>query len=208
MCSTWHEPPASSGSFAAFEELPRHHCARARLACWCAVPAVSLDAADVRPRCDWDSQLERWVGVAVVVACVVLIFAVSNYGMFRWPPWHMGHGALFDNTTTNGGDMGAHVWWPWFMREHWFGRFRLAGWSPDWYAGFPVGQFYFPLPALLIDLFAIVMPSNVAFTLVTVSGSLLLPIAAYQFGRCLRFPWPAPPLFALVTLRYVFETRR
>ena len=29
-------------------------------------------------------------------------------------------------------------------------RGGVAGWSPDFYAGFPAGQFYFPLPALLI----------------------------------------------------------
>ena len=48
--------------------------------------------------------------------------------------------------------MGAHVWWPWYLEEHWFGQFRLSGWSPDWYAGFPVGQYYFPLPAVLVAL--------------------------------------------------------
>ncbi len=57
-------------------------------------------------------------------------------------------GDLFQNTTTNGGDMGAHVWWPWFLEHHWFPKFRLSGWAPDWYAGFPVGQYYFPLPGV------------------------------------------------------------
>ena len=42
--------------------------------------------------------------------------------------------------------MGAHVWWPWFLEHNWFPKGRLSGWSPDWYAGFPVGQYYFPLP--------------------------------------------------------------
>ena len=61
-------------------------------------------------------------------------------------------GDLFANTTTNGGDMGAHVWWPWFLEHHWFPKVRLSGWAPDWYAGFPVGQYYFPLPALMVAL--------------------------------------------------------
>ena len=46
--------------------------------------------------------------------------------------------------------MGAHVWWPWFLERHWFAKGRLSGWAPDWYAGFPVGQYYFPLPAVMI----------------------------------------------------------
>ena len=36
--------------------------------------------------------------------------------------------------------MGAHVYWPWFLEHNWFPKFRLSGWSPDWYAGFPVGH--------------------------------------------------------------------
>src|SRR5256885_6519244 len=128
--------------------------------------------------------IEEVVGFAVLVVCFGVILAALHPSL------------LVANTTPAGGDMGAHVWWPAFLRDHWFNHFRVAGWSPDWYAGFPVGQFYFPLPALLIDLFALVMPYNVAFKLITVSGTLLLPIAAYQFGRALKFPWPAPPLFA------------
>ncbi len=113
------------------------------------------------------------------------------------------------NTTTNGGDMGAHVYWPKFLAEEWFTRFRVQGWSPHWYSGFPIGQFYFPLPALAIaflDFFAFV-PYNVAFKLVVVSGPIALPLAAYYFGSKLRFPWPAPPLFAIVAVRYLFEVR-
>ena len=48
--------------------------------------------------------------------------------------------------------MGAHVWWPWFLEHNWFPKLRLSGWSPDWYAGFPVGQYYFPLPAVMVAL--------------------------------------------------------
>ena len=140
--------------------------------------------------------IEDILGLAVMIVCVGVIVASLHPNL------------LVRNTTANGGDMGAHVWWPAFLRDHWFNHFRLAGWAPDWYAGFPVGQFYFPLPALLIDLLSIVMPYDIAFKLVTVSGPLLLPIAAYTFARTLRFPWPSPPLFALATLRYVFETRR
>src|SRR5882757_9789233 len=139
--------------------------------------------------------IENVLGWVVVLVCVGVVLAALHPSL------------LVRNTTPNGGDMGAHVWWPAFLRDHWFTHLRLAGWAPDWYAGFPVGQFYFPLPALLIDALALVMPYNVAFKFVTVSGSLLLPISAYVFARALRFPWPSPPLFALAMLRYLFETR-
>ncbi len=105
--------------------------------------------------------------------------------MRLWPIWDFHFGYLFANTTTNGGDMGAHVWWPWYLEHHWFPKLRLSGWSPDWYAGFPVGHYYFPFPALLIALLDKIpfVPYNVAFKLVTVSGPLLLPASAYTFAR-------------------------
>ena len=45
--------------------------------------------------------------------------------------------------------MGAHVWFPAYLRDHLLPRWRVAGWSPDWFGGFPAGQFYFPVPALV-----------------------------------------------------------
>ncbi len=113
---------------------------------------------------------------------------------------------LFEDTTPNGGDTGAHVWWPAFMRDHVFPDLRLSGWAPDWYAGFPVGHFYFPIPALLIVALDLVLPYNVAFKLVTALGPVLLPVAAYTFGRAIRAPWPAPPLMAVATLPFLYFT--
>ena len=132
-----------------------------------------------------------------------------NPGMQFWPLSEFRFGYLFADTTTNGGDMGAHVWWPRYLKEHWFGQFRLSGWSPDWYAGFPVGHYYFPLPAVLIALVDLVpfVPYNVAFKLVTASGPLLLPAGAYAFARGLRAPWPAPPAFAIAATGMLVQTR-
>ena len=50
--------------------------------------------------------------------------------------------------------------------------------------GFPVGQYYFPLPAVMVAVLDHVpfVPYNVAFKLVTVSGPLMLPAAAYYFA--------------------------
>ena len=44
------------------------------------------------------------------------------------------------------------------------------------------------------------MPYNVAFKLVTVSGPIMLPAAAYAFAKGMRAPWPAPPAFAIAAL--------
>ncbi len=57
---------------------------------------------------------------------------------------------LFADTTPAGGDMGAHVWGPAYLRDHLLPQGRLTGWTPDWYAGFPAYQFYMVVPSLAI----------------------------------------------------------
>ena len=48
--------------------------------------------------------------------------------------------------------MGAHVWGPAYLRDHLLPHGQVAGWTGDWYAGFPAYQFYMVLPSLLIVL--------------------------------------------------------
>jgi hypothetical protein len=151
-------------------------------------PARELDAAaepSERARRPWWDRLETWTGVAIVAACCVFV-------LFQLQP-----DLLLRNTTPAGGDTGAHVWWPAYLRDHLLSQGRVAGWAPDWFAGFPAGQFYFPFPALLIVALDTVLPYNIAFKLITALGPVALPAAAYAFGRGLRAPRPAPALFAV-----------
>jgi hypothetical protein len=83
-------------------------------------------------------RIERIFDIAVVLA-------VSGFVLGQ-----LGLGNLLLNTTPAGGDMGAHVWGPAFLRDHVLPHGQLTGWSPDWYDGFPAYQFYMVLPALLI----------------------------------------------------------
>ena len=55
-----------------------------------------------------------------------------------------------------------------------------------------------------LDLF---LHYNVAFKLVTVSGPLMLPAAAYSFAKGMRAPWPAPPAFAIAALGMLVQER-
>jgi uncharacterized membrane protein len=140
---------------------------------------------------EWLDRLDLWVGLIVVAACATFVFVQLEPGL------------LFRNTTPSGGDTAAHVWWPAYLRDHLL-PWRLAGWTPDFYAGFPAGQYYFPLPALLIVILGLVLPYNVAFKLVTALGPVGLPIGAYVLGRGLRAPKPAPALFAVAATASLF----
>ncbi len=137
--------------------------------------------------------VETAVTAAVVVGAAVFVF-------LQLQP-HL----IFAATTPSGGDMGAHVWGPAYLRDHLLPHGRITGWTPDWYAGFPALHFYFPLPSLLIVLLDLLLPYGVAFKLVTVIGLISLPAAAATLGRCLRLPFPAPALMAAGTVLFVFD---
>ncbi|MFP4512618.1 MAG: hypothetical protein ACLFRV_06690 [Acidimicrobiales bacterium] len=109
------------------------------------------------------------------------------------------------NTTPAGGDMGAHVWAPAYLRDHLLPDLRLTGWSPDWYAGLPVMQFYMVPPMLAIVLLDVVLPYGVAFKLVAVSGVVTLPVAVWLFGRLAGLAHPAPAVLAVGSVGFLFD---
>ncbi len=90
---------------------------------------------------------------------------------------------LWQDTTPTGGDMGAHVWGPRYLIDHLLPNFRLSGWSPDWYNGFPAYQFYMVVPALMIVGLHVGLVWYLAIPVLA-----LLAAAAYQV-------WSRPSLF-------------
>src|SRR5690606_21294136 len=116
------------------------------------------------------------------------LLAVAGTVAFVFTQFHPD--LIFSDTTPAGGDMGAHVWSPAYLRDHLLPHGRLSGWTPDWYAGFPAMQFYMVLPMLAIVALSVVVPYGVAFKLVTISGVVSMPVSAYLFGRLTRQPFP------------------
>ena len=89
--------------------------------------------------------------VSAVVA-VTLAFVVVNLRPWLW----------FDNTTPTGGDLGAHVWAPAYLRDVLIPELRLTGWTHDWYAGFPAFAFYMVIPSLLVVIVDVGLDLSVA----------------------------------------------
>jgi hypothetical protein len=119
--------------------------------------------------------------------------------------WSLHPSLLLSSTTATGGDMGAHVATPLFLRQHW----SLAGltpWYPGWFAGMPLYSYYFVLPDALASVASYVIGYDVAFKLATIIGSLLLPIGAYVMGKLFSARDPIPAALAAATLPFLFES--
>src|ERR1700758_4334975 len=96
---------------------------------------------------DWVSRPrtnEEWAELALT-AVVLIVCPIFVLGALH-------PSKLLLDTTPAGGDMGAHVWAPWFLKNHLLVHGRISGWAPDWYDGFPALTFYFPGPYLAIAL--------------------------------------------------------
>src|SRR5438270_7572875 len=145
-------------------------------------------------------RLRRRPSTATIITGVVLV--LSCLYIF----WQLRPDLLFAKTTPAGGDMGAHVWGPNYLKNHLLPHGRITGWAPSWYAGFPFLTFYFPLPSLIIALASFVIPYDIAFKLVSVSGLIGLPVAAYLFGRLSRMRFPGPVRLGVAMMPFVFDT--
>ena len=198
-------------------------------------PLVEVDDLDHTGR-SW-AELVSWVVVGLT--CLFIFVSLSP-------------GGIFSTNTPTGGDMGAHVWGPAYLRDELLPHLRLTGWTPDWYAGFPAYVFYMVIPSLLIvminvgppvwlspfllaalafagwfvyhrvthpvlrtflwivigvlAILSVPVPYEIAFKLVTVSGLVTLPIAAYALARSFKMPFPGPALVAVGAAAFLYET--
>ena len=112
----------------------------------------------------WQSESNRSLvqlalSIAVVGGCVVYVLVNIHANLI-----------LKVNTPT-GGDFGAHVWGPAYLRDHILPHWRLSGWAPDWYGGFPMYKFYMVVPALVTVLLDVVLPYGVALKMVERAGA-------------------------------------
>ncbi|MGA1259067.1 MAG: hypothetical protein ACO309_02520 [Ilumatobacteraceae bacterium] len=112
---------------------------------------------------------------------------------------------IFRNNTPTGGDMGAHVYGPAYLRDHLLTSFRLSGWSNDWYSGLPMYRFYMVVPALFILALDVVLPYGIALKLVAIAGLVALPLCTWLFAKLARFAFPIPELFVVASTLFLFD---
>ena len=116
----------------------------------------------------------RWSAVSLETLITIGLVGFATLFVI----WNLRPGLWFENTTPTGGDMGAHVWSPAYLRDVLLPDFRLTGWSPDWYAGFPAFTFYMVIPSLFIVMINVGLGGGVVFVLMAsiavATGTFLL----------------------------------
>jgi len=111
---------------------------------------------------------------------------------------------ILSETTISGGDTGSHNYLVYYLRDYLLPHGKIVGWSPGWYAGFPMFQFYFPLPYLLMVFLGYIIPIQISVKLITLLGTFLLPVAAFLSMRFMGFKFPVPIVAAIFTLPFLF----
>ncbi len=147
----------------------------------------------------WASRRDTRRGVEIAATIVIVGGAVL------WTLAQLHPSLLFSNTTPTGGDMGAHVWAPAFLRDHILPKFRLTGWANDWYAGFPVYVFYMLPPALLVIAVNFLLPYGEALKIVSALGILSLPICCWAFGKLVGLRFPVPQMLSIASVIFLFD---
>ncbi len=153
--------------------------------------AGTTDTANVTVAADTTFWTARSSVVAVALVSVATLITMAP------------HLLLVANTPT-GGDMGAHVLGPAYLRDVLLPSGRVMGWSNDWFAGFPIFYFYFPLPSLTIVALDLILPYGVAFKLVSVVGLIALAPASYFLARSMGFGRPVAAITAAAGGAYAF----
>ncbi len=197
------------------------------------------DTPDPAPIADEPRDtLIPFLGFLAALACSIFVFIQLRPDL------------LFMNTTPSGGDMGAHVWGPAYLRDNLLTQGRFTGWTPDWYAGFPAYHFYMVIPSLAIialnagfglavgapvavatlvvaglaarrfgqwrvplilagitiAIMVVPVPYGIAFKLISVSGLVGFPVAAWSLGKLAGTREPVPAFMAFGATVFLFDT--
>jgi hypothetical protein len=157
--------------------------------------AQTKDASNIREN-RFEQNIVYWKKLSTIIA-------VAGPTIFLLLALHPN--LILRNNTQTGGDMGAHVWAPAYLRDYLLSNFKLSGWSMDWYSGLPIYRFYMVVPALMIVLLDVVLPYGIAIKIIAVIGILALPYTTWLFGRFAKFAYPLPELFAIAATIFLFD---
>ena len=142
---------------------------------------------------DWVSTFKSMSTTAVVLGATLIVLSILHPGL------------ILKNNTPTGGDMGAHVWGPAYLRDVLLPHWRLTGWSMDWYSGLPAYRFYMVVPALAIVLLNVILPYGIAFKIIVVAGLVAFPFCVHFMGRITKLAYPLPELMVVGATMFLLD---
>jgi hypothetical protein len=111
---------------------------------------------------------------------------------------------IFSSTITAGGDTASHYLTIEHYVKNFLPNFKFSGWDMGNYAGFPLLQFYFPLPFFIMALLSYFISIQVAFKLISILGIFLLPVFVYIMAKLMKLKFPIPILASISSLAFLF----
>ena len=100
-----------------------------------------MEAIDETVRPTRGEAIVKVLGFAAVLGATIFVI------------WQLRPGLLFSSNMDVGGDNAGHVVTPYFLIHDLLPQGRITGWDPQWFEGFPLYVFDFPLPALFVAAF-------------------------------------------------------
>ncbi len=85
-------------------------------------------------------------------------------------------------------DLPGHFLPPVLLREGLLQNGSFGGWRHEWFAGFPLYHFYFPLPGLLIAALSPMFGAALALRIVALAPIVLMPWSLWTFARLSGLP--------------------
>ncbi len=134
-------------------------------------------------------------GIVATAILVVQFFFLLDYFDLNY---------ILLDTTPTGGDTPAHNYLATHLKETILSHGSIIGWAKGWWCGFPMYQYYFPLPYATMAILGLLIPLNIAFKIVSISGVLFLPLGVYVSLRWLKFDEPIPIISAIAMTPFLF----
>ncbi len=113
---------------------------------------------------------------------------------------------IFSTATPTGGDMGSHYYNALYASKTFFQNPTIFIWDFNWFAGYPPFIFYFPLSFVLIAILNLLLPLPVAFKLIVISGTFLLPPAIFYLIKSFRLKNYYGYMGAILSLVFLFNS--
>ncbi|OGL40473.1 MAG: hypothetical protein A3C43_00785 [Candidatus Schekmanbacteria bacterium RIFCSPHIGHO2_02_FULL_38_11] len=128
------------------------------------------------------------------VLIIIFLFLLSYFDLHY----------ILSNTTPTGGDTPAHNYLAKHLKETFFTRGTVISWAKGWWCGFPMYQYYFFFPYLLMSILSFIIPMNIAFKIVSILGVVFLPLGVYFSFKWMNFDKTISLISSIAMIPFLF----